>query len=43
VLLADAASGLPELAAICGAPHAAPSRGIQLGPASALAGVNWMI
>ena len=40
VLLADAASGLPELAAICGAPHSAPSRGIQLGPAPAAAGAS---
>ena len=38
VLLADAASGLPELAVLCGAPHAAPSRGIQLGASAVPAG-----
>ena len=40
VLLTDAASGLPELAAICGAPPGNHSRGIQLGSASASAGVD---
>ena len=35
VLLTNPASGLPELAALCGAPHAAPSRGVQLGSAAA--------
>jgi hypothetical protein len=40
VLLSNAASGLPELAALCGAPHAPPSRGIQLGSAAGPAGAN---